>query len=158
MAGGRGSKFRIEMAKRRQAALELRLQGCSYRAIAEQLKLAGDVPHVNASYNEGYAHRDIMTEVKRLAAKCAESAGQVRDIELSRLDALLEAVMPKAIDTEVPLNQRIEAGTYVLRIMERRAKYLALDAPEEVRNIEAVNLLVRYENPMSAPESADAPA
>lgn len=107
---GRGAKEIA--AERRVKSLELRKGGMSYRQIGAQLGIS-----------EAQAHRDV-TRILASIAKLAEpDALQVRILEQQRLDALLEALWPQA--------QRGNHGAIdrVLRIMERRARLLGLDAP-----------------------------
>jgi hypothetical protein len=95
---------------RKLQALELRKAGATYQAIADQL---------------GYrsvsgAHKAVTAALK---ATLREPADQLRELELTRLDAML-----------LPLWRRVQSGDEkavdrALRIMERRARLLGLDAP-----------------------------
>lgn len=107
---------RIEAKERALKALELRKKGVRYEQIAQQLGYS----------NRGNAHKAVMKELELLAKECREEAEQVRDLELQRLD-----------DLYVVAAKRVAAGSETaidrcLRIMERRAKYLGLDAAEKV--------------------------
>jgi len=55
-----------------------------------------------------------------------EPAEQVRKAELGRLDRLLMAHWPAAVDGDAKATQT------VLQIMDRRARYLGLDAPQRI--------------------------
>jgi len=59
-----------------------------------------------------------------------EPAEQVRALELERLDLMLVAVWPSALGGDIAAQQQ------VLRLMDRRARYLGLDAPQRI-DIEA---------------------
>lgn len=98
----------MQALERQRQALELRKSGITYEAIAAQL---------------GYrtaagAHKAVSTALKRTLQ---EPADDVRKIELERLDALLEDLWKK--------KDRPFVVDRILRVMERRAKLLGLDAP-----------------------------
>lgn len=112
MARGTAAE-QADILTRQLKAIELRTRGYSYRAIGEQLK----VSHVQA-------YRDVSAELKRLTSLRDEKLEELRELELQRLDRLLHK-----------LDEKIEAGQLTamdraLRIMERRARLLGLDAPE----------------------------
>lgn len=95
-------------------ALELRRQGHTYQQISDQMGLGGP----------GVAHRIIRRTMEQTIT---ENVEQTREIELQRLDGYLTRLQPriqngdtKAIDT-------------ALKIMDRRAKMLGLDAPTKVQ-------------------------
>ena len=70
------------------------------------------------------AYKSVMRALELLAEKTNENAEHVRDIELQRLDAMLKALWPRVLSGDEKAIDR------VLRIMDRRARYLGLDAPE----------------------------
>ena len=107
---------RIEAKERALKALELRKKGVRYEAIAQQLGYT----------NRGNAHKAVMKELELLAKECLEEASKVRDLELQRLDALYLVAYAEVEEGNVPAIDRC------LRIMERRAKLLGLDAAEKV--------------------------
>jgi hypothetical protein len=118
---GRGSSKTspkaIEEALRRARALELRRFGASYQDIADQLGFSG----------RGAAYNAVILELQRVAREPAEA---VLKLELERLDRMLLGIMAKASDPE-------ERGQYgaidrALKIMDRRARYLGLDAPKQL--------------------------
>lgn len=100
--------------KRQLEALDLRMRGFSFRAIGEKL----EVTHVTA-YN------DVMAELARLAKERDGKVEELRQLELERLDMLLKGLEPMA-RTGNP-----GAVNSYIKVMERRAKYLGLDAPEK---------------------------
>ena len=93
-------------------ALDLRLAGASYRQIGQQL----NVSHVQAQ-------RDVHRMLKEVASEPAE---EVRKAELARLDRLVMAHWPAAVQGDS------KATLMVLQIMDRRARYLGLDAPQKI--------------------------
>ena len=99
--------------ERSRQALELRKAGYSFPKIAEALGYKGPSGAYDAVHS---AIRRTLTEPAR----------EVVDLELARLDALLVAVWPNAIRGDDKAIRR------VLDIMERRSKYLGLDAPTKI--------------------------
>ena len=118
----RASPRRIVGAERRAQALELRKAGASYEQIARQVGYS----------NRGNAYRAVMLG---LAEVTQEPALEVQKLELERLDAMLLGLWPQARRGEGAAVDR------VLRIMERRAKLLGLDAEQKV----SVSGGVKYE-------------
>ena len=99
---------------RQRRALELRRQGASYSTIASRLGYA----------NKGGAHKLVR---RALRATLQEPADELRRLETERLDALLRALWHKAIAGHGAAIDR------VLKVMERRANLLGLDAPKKVQ-------------------------
>jgi hypothetical protein len=101
---------RVRAHDRHLAALELRKAGATYQMIADQLGYA----HAKG------AHKAVESALK---ATLREPAEAVRELELVRLDAMLLALW-----------RRVQQGderaiNTALRIDERRAKLLGLEAP-----------------------------
>jgi DNA-binding transcriptional MerR regulator len=104
------SPRRIAAVERQRQALELRKAGVSYAAIAERLLYRGPQSACEA--------------VKAALRKTIqEPADDVRRLELERLDVLALAVWPQARQGNQGAIDR------ALKIAERRAKLLGLDAP-----------------------------
>jgi len=99
---------------RRAKALELRVSGASYEAIADAL---GTTKYTT--------YLDVQKSIAGLDKIAKEHAERLRDIELARCDALIKAAWPAAQDGD---DKSINA---IVRIMDRRAKLLGLDAPEK---------------------------
>lgn len=127
----------LEGAERDAEACRLRTTGLSYRAISDQLGYGG------ATHARDGVER-------ALAAVVAEPAEQLRTLELERLDALQaeawavmtrehltvsggKIVMVEGPDgVEAPLGDDapvLKAIDRIVKLMERRAKLLGLDAP-----------------------------
>jgi hypothetical protein len=98
--------------KHRQQALDLRRAGLSYDQIAQRLKLSKTM-----------AHKLVQQGMESARAQIVASADEVRTEELSRLDGMLLRLYPKAVKGDVAATDR------VIKIGERRAKLLGLDAP-----------------------------
>ena len=95
---------------RKLQALELRKAAATYQQIADQLGYRS----ASGAFNAVKA---------ALKATLREPADELRELEAARLDAML-----------LPLWRRVQSGDEravdrVLRIMERRARLLGLDAP-----------------------------
>jgi hypothetical protein len=93
--------------KQRQAAA-LRLAGVEYSKIAEQLGYAS----ASGAYHAAQAG---------LTAAVDEPKSQIRALELRRLDEMLVGLWRKARGGDLAAVDR------VLKVMERRARYLTLD-------------------------------
>jgi hypothetical protein len=106
---------REKAAARRLQALELRKGGASYRQIGERLGVS-----------DCQAHNDVSRCLDNLSKLADDVAGHLRTMEEARLDALLLAVMPQARQGNLGAVDR------VVRIMERRARLLGLDAPTKI--------------------------
>lgn len=102
-------KLQVTRAEDTSEMLRLRRDGWSYRAIGEHFAIT---------------HSSVYERVqKALHDTVAESADEVRTLELERLDKM-----------QARLEAKIEAGDMkaiatALSIMDRRAKYLGIDAP-----------------------------
>lgn len=76
------------------------------------------------------AHRMVTEAMRELRETCHEEAAVVRELEMQRLDAMFEAAYQHA--TEADDAHYLEAIDRVLKIMDRRAKLLGLDAPAKI--------------------------
>lgn len=102
------------IAKEREAqAFELRKSGANYRQIGDHL---GVTPQA--------AHKMVKRVMAMLAKLAKEDAEAVRQMELDRLDAMLMGLWPKARKGNEGAVDR------VIRIMQRRADMLGIDAPK----------------------------
>jgi hypothetical protein len=103
-----------QIVERRAQALALRRGGATYRQIGRQLGVSVEV-----------AYADVQAELHALRTLTAEDAEAVRDLELRRLDDYVLALSARAKQGDVA------AISTLLRVQERRAKYLGLDAPDK---------------------------
>lgn len=115
--------YREKAAARRIEALELRKTGMAFQRIAEKLGIS-----------VGQAHGDVMAALKTLAEKQNVTADECRTLEIARLDAMLEKMWTLVDKSDQGAVDRI------LRIMERRARYLGLDAPEKIDTTSTIEL------------------
>lgn len=103
-----------EVIERERRVLELRRAGVTFDVIAEQLDYA----------DRSGAYRAFK---RALARTLQQPAREVRDLEVDRLDKLMVAVWKKALGGD------LQAVDRVIRISERRARLLGLDAPQKVQ-------------------------
>lgn len=112
----------VESVDRRAWALTLRAQGLKYEQIGRQMRITAQT-----------AHTLVRRGLEDRRAQLAEAADHVRDIELTRLDSMWKFLAKRLED---PKNANPErTADSMLRVMERRAKYLGLDAPSDFRLI-----------------------
>jgi hypothetical protein len=134
---GRRAEIRVSARLREARALALRAAGASYRQIGQAL-----------GCSENRALRITQRALDRMVR---EPADQVRQLELARLDQMwveatkilrrqhLVASGGKVVvhpDTREPLEDDapvLQAIDRLLRIQERRARLLGLDAPAQTR-------------------------
>lgn len=98
-----------------QRALDLRLAGKSFDAIAKEV---------------GYASRSgafmaVDELLKARIAEATENADELIRLELERLDMMANALWSKVKKGDAPAIDRM------IKIQDRRAKYLGLDAPSK---------------------------
>jgi hypothetical protein len=105
--------------ERENKVLELRTQSYTWRAIATEVGYASGAGALKA----------YMRAIKRQQQEPAEAA---LFMELSRLDEMQSTYWEPAIQGNM------RAGEFVLKIMDRRAKFLGLDAPTKIQ-AEVVN-------------------
>lgn len=142
------SPRRVATAIRRGKALQMRLAGIPYGQICETL---------------GYSSRaNAINDVRRaLVATVNEPADELRALEVQRLDVLWNTAMKVLTRLHVTVNNGkvihldglpvqddgpiLAAIDRLLKIQERRAKLLGLDAPKafEVVTVDAVDQQIR---------------
>lgn len=96
-------------------AVELRRSGLTYRAIGAELGCSGAAAH-------GYVADGLAETIAHIESASIE----IKAEEVSRLDGLLAGLWVKASNGDLGAVDR------VLKIMERRAKLLGLDAPAKI--------------------------
>jgi DNA-binding transcriptional regulator LsrR (DeoR family) len=96
-------------------ALELRRLGFGYREIAAHLGIG-----------RTRAHQLVTHAMEESRAQVAEAVDAIKALEISRLDGMLRGLWPNA------RKGGLGAVDRVLKIMERRAKLLGLDAPVRI--------------------------
>lgn len=106
----------IKVRQRGQEAIKLRMAGATIAQIANQLGFA----------NESGAYKSIIRELERTSKDMGESTEAVRQVVLKRLDQMLFTVWSDVLSGD---NVSIQTA---LRIEERRASLLGLDAPKQI--------------------------
>jgi len=114
MRRNKTGKAAIETLERRQEAVDLRRQGKSYNQIATIMGL-----------NKSSVHKTVSKALQEIKDELEEDATLLRAQELDRLDNLQSAYWSDA------MNGNTMAGAQILRVMERRAKILGIDQPQE---------------------------
>jgi len=104
----------------------LRKAGATYANIAAQTIKKFSAANLPKGYDERQAHQDVVRELDKLNSFREETAIQVLDLELARLDALLMACWAQAKSGHLGAIDR------ALRVLDRRAKLLGLDAPHKM--------------------------
>jgi hypothetical protein len=100
------------IAARRVDALTYRLAGASYRKIAKQLGVSVET-----------AWSDVQSELRALRSIAVQDAEELRELEMQRLDQWALYLAPAAQTGDA------RAIATLVRIQERRAKLLGIDAP-----------------------------
>lgn len=103
---------RTAAAERAKQAVNLRIAGATFAQIGERIGVSTQA-----------AHKMVVKHLDETRRLTAESAEQLRDMELKRLDAMQAALWPDAMRGD---EQKVDR---VIRIMGRRAALLGLDAP-----------------------------
>lgn len=112
MSRPKSEPARMTAAERRRKAVELRKAGASLKTIAGELGVTFQA-----------VSKMIHKELAELAAATEKDAETLRQIEVERLDAMLLGLWNRARHGHEGAVDR------VLRIMQRRAALLGLDAP-----------------------------
>ncbi len=105
----------IKAAKRRPEALNLRIEGWSYRKIGAELKI---------SYEQ--ARRDVKLILAETLEVAKEEADELRQIENDRLDLLWETMYEEAIDSKDE-----KAVLRCIQISKARRELNGIDSPQQ---------------------------
>lgn len=95
-------------------ALDLRIQGLSYRRIGKVLGVS-----------QTAAHRYVTEEIGKVVEECSDKADTLRQMEIERLDDALLRV----VNSEAYKQGDAKAVAAAVRVCESRRKLLGLDAP-----------------------------
>lgn len=112
---GRQATDEISGCTTRDKCMSLRVLGMSYAEIAKQTGIS----------RQG-AYKAVQTALDEIRASYRETAAEVLELELDRLDE-----MTRALSGKVGYGDP-QAVTAALRVMDRRAKLLGLDAPTKI--------------------------
>lgn len=114
-ATNKNSSRRAQGAKAREQALDLRCAGLSYQRIGEKMGIS-----------TARAHQLVSNAMDQTRQAITAGADELRAAEVARLDGMLEKLWIKAKRGEVAAVDR------VLKIGERRAKLLGIEAPVRI--------------------------
>ena len=110
---------------RGQQAIKLRMAGATLDDIAKQLDFK----------SAAGAYKSVMRELKATSDDMGEGIEAVRQLELKRLDQMQFPLWSQVLAGD------IAATTTALRIQERRASLLGLDAPKQIEARVRVDVL-----------------
>lgn len=113
-----------EITERQMKAMQLRVRGFTFPEMANELDVS-----------VGTAYNDYKAAMKRLIDETRESADQVRSVEITRLDRMIRSLELAAFgppDADAPFCADPKAIEVLLKVSDRRAKLLGLDAPEDL--------------------------
>ena len=125
-------------AERRARALELRKSGATFEEIGAEIGISAQA-----------AHKVVWRALTDMNTLAEGEAAELRGLELARLDALLAAVWTEATSGNLPAVDR------ALKIGERRARLLGLDAPAKVAGTNAAGDEERPFGVLVLPEPID---
>ena len=113
----KANKVSLEAIENQHEAVRLRKLGYRYKDIAARMGVSMPT-----------AYKYVMRALERQIAELNEATDEVRELELLRLDDLLQKILTR-MDVEDDTDVFTRAADRVLKIMDRRSKYLGLDAP-----------------------------
>lgn len=108
------SPIKLTAAERERRAVQMRIAGADYQSIADALGMV-----------KSGAYKAVKRALDRTRQETAESSEELRIVEAHRLERLIMAAMPQAINGEV---QSIEV---VRKLSESLRRLHGLDAPEK---------------------------
>ena len=126
---------KLKIATRRYRVLELRRSGMNFYGIADHIRdeFGEECP---PSYDARSAYVDLQRLLDEMRNDLSESLPDVISLEASRLDEMLQALWPAVV------RGRERSIEIALKVMERRAQMLGLDAGIKVDwRIELIGLV-----------------
>ena len=135
------SARRTETAERKRQAVALRIAGATFEQIGERLGISKQA-----------AHGLVVKALEATNKQTAETAEQLRAIELQRLDALQAALWADAMRGD---EQKVDR---VLRVMQRRAALLGLDAPARQEIAQTIETVETYDYNIATARIAPRPS
>lgn len=103
-------------------ALEHRKAGLTYRQIAARLQCS-----------LGGAHKYVTSALAELRSEVQESARDLRELEIEKLDAL-ELRLRRRLKPDCSDADCAKLATAILKVSESRRKLLGLDAPQKIEH------------------------
>lgn len=116
----------LSAAKRRTFVYDLRIAGATYSDIVRAARET--IPdHVPPSYDERYAHRDVMIVLNKLNTELRESAEQMRTMMLQQIDTVMLTVYQKALTGDA------KSVNSFIRLTDQKARLIGAYAPAQVK-------------------------
>lgn len=103
---------RLSVSQKQLQAVKLRMQNKTFQEIAE-----------NLSVSISQAHRYVQKALKELAEQLSEDTKELRALHRQRIDRMAAGLWPAAESGNT------QAITIMLKLMEREATLMGLDAP-----------------------------
>ena len=103
---------RLSVSQKQHQAVKLRMQNMTFQEIAE-----------NLSVSISQAHRYVQNALKQLAEQLSEDTKELRALHRQRIDKMAAGLWPAAESGNT------QAITTMLKLMEREATLMGLDAP-----------------------------
>lgn len=124
----------ISVEEWRLRALDLRREGKNFREISAVLTAEGGPTSLSRAYEL------VVEALNDIREHCRETAQDIRDIEVQRCDRMIEELFRRLTSTgagenaKKPVSSRIAARLVdsIIRVQDRKARYLALDAPKRI--------------------------
>lgn len=125
---GASRPARIDHRARAAQAVRLRTEGLTYREIADQL----DYPSENA------ANKAVLGVLRRTETEAVDA---LRALEVGRLDLLWSKALRGIVASESsPQGVSAPLVSAAVRVSERRARLLGLDAPAQIESVSPVDI------------------
>ena len=139
---------RIDAAERDAKALELRKDGLTYTQIAERLGMSRSTAHKYVTRGLHRTRQEPADELRRLEAERLNQLWAEAMAVLRRRHVVVQSGKVVKDDDGQPIPDDgpvLQATTTLLRVMERRARLLGLDAPakHEVLTLDAIDAEIR---------------
>lgn len=130
-AANGNDRRKLTAAQRRARVVELRMAGHTWQTIADQVGYA----------NKGTAYKAWQQALREITREPAE---ELRQLELDRLDRMLAAVWPNAINPTIG-DLQYRAIDRVLAIETARNRLLGLAAPTRIMVEEDIEVRLTFE-------------
>jgi len=123
--------------RRRKIVLELKKAGLTYREIAEQVEKKYkeredlDYDELPDSWDHRSACQDISRELDKYKKEVFDSLQEHVMIEVERIEEMVKGLWKRVRQTNSS-RAELQAIDRILKLMDRKAKYLGLDSPEQL--------------------------
>lgn len=107
-------------AERAAQALDLRLQGSSYREIGRRINVC-----------PATAYNYVASALAEVRGACTEKAEELREVEIQKLDKL-EAKLWASLERPTSPAESARVASAVVKVAESRRRLLGLDAPQRI--------------------------